>query len=420
MASDDLDTPLGLNKKPRRRWYAPPFNVPLGPPLAGLLGACLVAFAGWALLHRDPLGGEPVVVVAAKPTPAATGAPANPEMPDASDSPQTTASTQEHGGPKIVTLPGQAAGDAKAPAMESAPAKPAASGPTVTIIDGTTGKRQEVSLPSPEEQRAAPVDQRLLEMTRHGQIPRISLDGKRPSLAYAQTIGALSASAPKVALIIGGLGTSTSNTAEAIKTLPGAVTLAFVPYASGLESTVARARGAGHEVLLQMPMEPFDYPDNDPGPQTLLTSLAPEQNIDRMHWLMSRFQGYVGVTNLMGSRFSATETALAPALREVAKRGLVYVDDGSSPRSLASQIAGANNMAFAKANVVIDATPSAVEVDRALARLEVIARENGLAIGIASALPLSIKRIAQWAKAAEGRGFTLVPITAAALKTKGS
>ena len=33
---------------------------------------------------------------------------------------------------------------------------------------------------------------------------------------------------------------------------------------------VARAREAGHEVLLEVPMEPFDYPDNDPGPQTLL------------------------------------------------------------------------------------------------------------------------------------------------------
>jgi hypothetical protein len=227
-------------------------------------------------------------------------------------------------------------------------------------------------------------------------------------------------SAPKVALIVGGLGISESTTAEAIKNLPGAVTLAFVPYAAGLENTVARARGAGHEVLLQIPMEPFDYPDNDPGPQTLLTSLAPEQNIDRMHWLMSRFQGYVGVANLMGARFTATETALAPVLREVSKRGLVYLDDGTSPRSLASQIAGANNMPFAKAHVVIDAAPTQAEVERALARLEAIARERGVAVGVANALPLSIEHIAQWAKSAEGRGFSIVPITAVAVKAKGS
>ncbi len=418
MASDDLDAPLGLNKKPRRR-FALPFNIPLGLPVAALLVLCLVAFAGWALVHRDPLGGEPIIIVSAKP-----GVPGQPGVPGAPGTPNPAAehpaATHQAGSAKIVTLSGPAAADAAASAAGSAPAKPAASGPTVTIIDGSTGQRREVSLPSPEDKRAPPIDQRLLETTRHGPVPRVSLDGTRPSVAYAQAASPASPSAPKVALIVGGLGTSESTTAAAIKTLPGAVTLAFVPYAPGLENTVARARGAGHEVLLQIPMEPFDYPDNDPGPQTLLTSLAPDQNIDRMHWLMSRFQGYVGVTNLMGARFTATEMALAPVLREVAKRGLVYLDDGRSPRSLASQIAGANNMPFAKANVVIDATPSEAEVERALARLETIAREQGLAVGIATALPLSIKRIARWAKAAEGRGFALVPITAVALKAKGS
>ena len=91
-------------------------------------------------------------------------------------------------------------------------------------------------------------------------------------------------------------------------------------------------------------MEPFDYPDNDPGPQTLLVSLTPEQNVDRLHWLMSRFQGYVGISNFMGARFTASEPALAPVLKEASQRGLIYVDDGSSHRSLAGQVASANNL----------------------------------------------------------------------------
>ena len=148
-------------------------------------------------------------------------------------------------------------------------------------------------------------------------------------------------------------------------------------------------------------MEPFDYPDNDPGPQTLLTSLDAGQNVDRLQWLMSRFQGYVGIANFMGARFTASEQALAPVLRETAKRGLIYLDDGSSPRSLASQIAGANNLAFAKADVALDTVPTAVDIDRALGRLEALARERGIAVGMAGALPVSIERIANWAKAAE-------------------
>src|SRR5712691_6754319 len=139
-----------------------------------------------------------------------------------------------------------------------------------------------------------------------------------------------------------------------------------------------------------------------------------------MHWLMSRFQGYVGVANYMGGRFTASEPAFAPMLREVAKRGLMYVDDGASPRSLAGQIAGANSLPFVKANIVLDAVPTPDEIDRALLRLESMARDSGLAVGIASALPVSIARIAKWIKAAEARGFTLVPISAAAIKPKAS
>jgi hypothetical protein len=167
-------------------------------------------------------------------------------------------------------------------------------------------------------------------------------------------------------------------------------------------------------------MEPFGYPDNDSGPQTLLTSLTAEQNLDRLHWLMSRFQGYVGIAGAMGARFTASEQSFAPILRETAKRGLVFFDDGSNPRSVAGRIAGANNLPFAKADVVLDLVPTSAEIDHALGRLEMAARERGVAVGISSALPVSIDHIAKWAKAAESRGLLLVPITAVAMKAKQS
>ena len=160
----------------------------------------------------------------------------------------------------------------------------------------------------------APIDQRLLETSRHGAIPKIAPDGARPSEIYARPVKpqAGRADQPRVAIVIEGLGIGANSTAEALAKLPAPVTFAFAPYGTDLERWVARARGEGHEVLLQIGMEPFDYPDNDPGPQTLLTSLSAEQNIDRLHWFLSRFQGYVGVTSLMGARFTATDQALAP------------------------------------------------------------------------------------------------------------
>jgi polysaccharide deacetylase 2 family uncharacterized protein YibQ len=220
--------------------------------------------------------------------------------------------------------------------------------------------------------------------------------------------------------VIGGLGISASGTADALAKLPRTVTFALAPYGTDLEKLAERARAEQHEVLLQVPMEPFQYPDNDPGPQTLLTSLTTEQNIDRLHWLMSRFQGYVGLLNYMGARFTASEQELTPVLRDVAQRGLIYVDDGSSSRSIAGQLAGSNNLPFAKTDIVLDAVPTPVEIDRALARLEMKARDSGSAVGFATAQPATIARIADWAKKVESRGIFLVPITMVAIKAKSS
>jgi polysaccharide deacetylase 2 family uncharacterized protein YibQ len=294
---------------------------------------------------------------------------------------------------------------------------------TITIIDGSSGKRQNIVVPGGDDkEKTGAGDDRLTERSRHGPLPKIAQDGARPSEVFARPVKPIAGkpNAPQVAIVIGGLGIGGNGTNDAMKKLPGAVTFGFAPYGTDLERQVARARTDGHEVLLQIPMEPFDYPDNDPGPQTLLTSLDAGQNVDRLHWLMSRFQGYVGISNFMGARFTSSEQALAPVLKETAKRGLIYVDDGASARSLASQIAGANNLSFAKADVALDAVPTAADIDRALNRLETIARERGLAVGYANALPVSIERVAKWAKAAEGRGVLLVPISGIIAKMKSS
>lgn len=135
---------------------------------------------------------------------------------------------------------------------------------------------------------------------------------------------------------------------------------------------------------------------------------------------MSRFQGYVGVSSYMGARFTSNEAAFIPVLKEVAKRGLIYFDDGSSARSLAAQISGATHLTFTKADMAIDTVPTPSEINKALLRLETAARSNGIVIGTISALPVSIERVAQWAKSAESRGFVLVPISVAAARSKSS
>src|SRR5262249_32285329 len=159
----------------------------------------------------------------------------------------------------------------------------------VTIIDGSTGKRQEVqvggaggvSVIAPisgaagtkADPKPGSADSRLTDTSRHGVIPKIGSDGAKPSDVYARPVKpqASRADFPKVAIVVAGLGVGASTTSEALAKLPAAVTLAFAPYGSDVERWVSRARSESREVLLQVGMEPFDYPDNDPGPQTLLT-----------------------------------------------------------------------------------------------------------------------------------------------------
>lgn len=393
--TDELNTPLGRTARARPKVRLPPWAP---HATAGALAAILLLFAFWTAIVDDPLGGEPMVAASIEQRSAQGARPAG-EPP----APPAAATKQQAG------AGGQAG-------SRSDGAQPQ----TVTIIDGTSGRRQEVVVQTRTAAEIGAPDARLLEQSRHGSIPRIGQDGARPSEAYARSKQAAPVDQPRIAIVVVGLGTSATRTSDALSKLPSVVTLGFSPYAKDLDHWIGRARANGHELLLQVPMEPFDYPDNDPGPQTLLTSLGADQNVDRLHWFMSRFQGYVGITNMMGARFTASEQSFAPVLREAAKRGLIYLDDGSSLRSLASQIAGANNAAFARSDVVLDASPNATEIDNALGRLEAIARERGRAVGIASALPVSIERIAQWAKLVEQRGVVLVPLSGVANKPKST
>jgi uncharacterized protein len=392
--TDDLSAPLGQRKPVNGR-------IPLAKAGAyaaiGLLSLSLLGFVGWTVVVDDPMGGEPTAFAAADVRMLNTAK--NAEEPS--------------GKPRVP-------GVIDAPGPENTPSAPPGSR-TVTIIDGSSGKRQSVVVPESDDKGSGAED-RLTERSRHGPVPKVAPDGARPADVFARPVKPIPGkpNASQIAIVVGGLGIGAAATNDAIRKLPGVITFAFAPYGGDLERQVARARADGHEIVLQAPMEPFDYPENDPGPNALLTTLDAAQNVDRLHWSMSRVQGYVGLANFMGTRFTSSEQALAPVLRETAKRGLIYFDDGSSARSLANQIAGANNLAFAKADIVLDVTPTAADIDRALSRLEAIAQERSLAIGFASALPVSIERIARWAKAVEGRGLQLVPITAAVSKPKSS
>ena len=403
-AADELSTPLGQSTVGRTRRFRLPFTAMQA--LAVLLGLVLVGFAGVALFNDNPLGGEPIARITLR-------------------NPPPAAADDKHA----------ATGQAAEPAVKSAAKAPAAASDakndakTVTIIDGSSGKRQDVVIGAgdPAEKTmdadAPPlamtgIDPRLLEKSRYGMIPVVA-DGLKPFTVYAaEADRAKAARMPVVAIVVSGLGVGAAKTTDAIMKLPPAVTLAFTPYGADPGKLAERARAQRHEILLQIPMEPFDYPDNDPGPQTLLTTLSSEQNLDRLYWHLSRLQGYAGIANFMGARFVATDPVMQPIVREAAKRGLSFFDDGSTPRSVAQSLSAGQSLPFAKADFAIDVVPTSAEIDRALVKLETIAKERGTAVGVASALPVSIERLGAWLKTLDSKGIMLVPLTTAMLKSK--
>lgn len=261
----------------------------------------------------------------------------------------------------------------------------------------------------------AVADPRVTGQSRYGPIPRIGQGGARPSRIYSRPVNSQDGESgqPRVALVVGGMGLAPRTTEAAIASLPGAVTLAFAPYGGGISRLAARAREAGHEILLQIPMEPFDFPGGLPGPHTLLAGADDAVNVDHLDWHMSRFTGYTGIMSFLGGKLTADAKALKPVLNEVSARGLFYLDDGTSPQSLAMALAPGLGLAAARADIVLDPAAEPGALEASLARLEAIARERGVAIGVASALPASIAAAGRFARELPSRGILLIPLSAA-------
>lgn len=413
MAADDLNTPLKRDGDKHRRW-ALGQAARAGPVALGVGALAVLLGLGWLAFGNDPMGGEPAVVLSLNrsgETPDTGNGPAKGlemrktlgvedragEAADAED-------PDGEGGVVRITLPNKGsyeAGPARAGYRE--------------VGDAPTGRASQTG--AHDAPLLAAPSRALVEHARVGMLPRVSPSGQRVSEIYARPADAdLAGPRPKVAIMIGGLGISASGTDAAIRQLPGKISLAFAPYGADLQRWVDKARRDGHEVLLQLPMEPFDYPDNDPGPHTMLAEGDPVQNLAHLHWLMSRVTGYFAVTNYMGAKFTASESALRPVLKEVAARGVAYVEDGASPRSVALSLAAPIDLPHGAGNVTIDAIQTREAIAASLDRLEMIARENGQAIGVGTALPATVETVSEWARQLERRGLVLVPVSGLLVK----
>lgn len=276
--------------------------------------------------------------------------------------------------------------------------------------DGQGPVMVEVQRIGQDARMAATPNDDLLEDTPEGRLPVIGPDGLRPMEQYARPWSG--ARGTRIAIVVGGLGLSQTGTQNAIRSLPGEVTLAFAATGNSLQRWMQDARRNGHEILLQLPMEPFDYPGNNPGSSTLLTEAAARDNLANLHEAMGQITNYTGVMNYLGGRFLSDADALEPVLRDVAGRGLLFVDDGSSAQSLTEKIAKPLQLPHGFADLTLDSQLDRQAILKKLDELERIAQRKGYAIGAASAFDESVGAIRQWAQEAGDRGIEIVGVSA--------
>lgn len=310
-------------------------------------------------------------------------------------------------GPPATKPPATPTVSSKSPSSKPPSAKPAPKVAARTVVP------KKLPRVAPDTPLAPSPDPALVQTTALGPLPRIGTDGRLPRRVYAKPFDTAD-KRPRVAIVVTGLGLSAAATESAIQGLPGSVTLAFAPYSKRLNDWIRLARAAGHEVLINVPMEPTNYPAYDPGPQTLLTSLNAEGNLDRLLWSLSRGTGYVGVVDFLGSRFTTSRNHMRPVLKAINDRGLLYLDSGSSPRSISRIVARDVKVAWAMATLTVDQRASRTEIDRKFGELEQRAKRDKRAIGIASPYPVTLERIANWVRQLEARGIAIAPVSALA------
>jgi hypothetical protein len=359
-------------------------RLPFGLIGVGILSVIVTTTLVWIAVVNDPLGGEPVAVLPL-------------------DAIVEGVTSQDI---EVVEIrPG--IGDDLGPNLRPESADDLL-GPRYDMVNRPDGLGPD----EPVTSLSINPDSRVSERSDYGFLPKISDAGVRPLDAYSRPIMREFTSIPKIAVIVGGLGLSEAGTQNAIDRLPSDVTFALAPYGEDLDLWMQQARTKGHELLLQLPLEPFDFPDNDPGPHTLLVSLRPNEMLDRLAFLLTRATNYVGTIPEMGARFTSTKPSMEYLVEKLKERGLMLVDNGTSSRSISSEIAAEKRIPFSGVDVVLDEVPREDSIDAKLLQLEGVARSRGVAVAAGSALPVTVRQLEKWVQDLEERGLQLVPVSA--------
>lgn len=214
---------------------------------------------------------------------------------------------------------------------------------------------------------------------------------------------------PRIAVIIDDMGLDRRRS-EKILALPGPLTISFMSYAEDLPRQTGEARAHGHELMMHLPMEPLGE-GIDAGPGTLSESLPVEELKKRITADLDRFQGYVGINNHMGSKFTANASGMQLVMEELHRRGLLFVDSLTTDHSVGLAVSRRAGVPAAARNVFLDNEADLGAVNGQLVKLEDLARRKGDAIAIGHPRDATIAALAAWLPTLSAKGLVLVPVT---------
>ncbi|KQS87743.1 MULTISPECIES: divergent polysaccharide deacetylase family protein [unclassified Rhizobium] len=391
----DLNAPLGQNRK------TPPSGsrrsgLSFGRILLGIGFLSLVGVSVWAALM-------PTGLITPQPEPQAVADASRTDGKGVADKPadDSKAKGQKASGALSGAHVEETMNNDGSIVTKFSPKQRDGDGPAIINVGPTKGQ---------DPRMAAFPNDDLLEDSPEGRLPIVGPDGLRPMDQYARLSSG--ARGVRIALVVGGLGLSQTGTQNALAQLRPEITLGFAATGNSLQRWMQEARRGGHEIVLQVPFEPFDYPDNNPGPHTLRVGLDTQKNLSELHASMAQITNYTGIMNFLGGRFLSDADALEPVMRDIGRRGLLFLDDGTSAQSLTGTLADTIGVPHGFADMVVDGELDRNAILKKLDELERIARRNGSAIGVASAFDESVSAIAQWVDEADSRGIEFVGVSA--------
>lgn len=273
--------------------------------------------------------------------------------------------------------------------------------------------------PAVEEQNLtkAPVEG-LYEDTANGRLPLIrTMDKLTPFEAYRRPFTPV-AGKPIVSVVVMNIGISDTASKAVMSEISPEVSVAVTPYATEPDFWLNESRIKGHEVWLELPVEPELYPMDDSGPQTLLVNALEKQNNNKLIWAMSRGTGYAGFVTGGESAFMKSANDVRPVMGEIYKRGLGFIDGDTTPSDIPANMATGLNAPYARNDVWIDVPATPEHIAASLRQLEVLAQSQGTAIGFIHSTPTGLKMLQGWIDGLPQKGIVLAPVSAQMQKAK--